>query len=1505
MKRVLIVFFTALVVISMALDVSAHQESPRLMQRGMRLTTEQQKTILAVQPWLARKTKTQILSSASRLVNIHSSKRHSNLPLKANPSGSRIQGWRTSDDYGDRPSGWYELGVNGSEKLLWEYHDPDWVNDGWSEEPDFPFNSGFWRNGKVYGFHAEMLLYWLVWGHGMFTLDGEISDYEVYGDDLDLQDFSTYVLSCAYDSDNDKVYAYTLNADASAYMLQSINPDTWEFSPINTNVDIEDICVGFCYNPIDKKFYGMIPDGRLVTLDVSSGKVTQVAKYNLPVTTTIEGMVYSPLDKQFIFVYSDGNGSSVLYTIDPMNFNIEKRADLVGSMQYRILVTPDTPLDPKAPLTPEIISFDFVNGNLSGTASIRIPVKTFDGSALSGSLKVFARVDGKLYNEITAIPGSIVEIPFKNISEGNRNFSFSVATGTLESAEAQQTRFIGFDTPKPPQNIRLEAGSLLWDIASEGINGGYIDAAALTYNVYLNGEKINQQPISGTSFDFDMPEETFRKYVAQVEAINHGHVSDRGFSNDIKYGNPFSLPFSMAPTITESELVKVISVPSQSLENWIYSGDNIYGNYFTCNTMSYDGSEDKWIFLPGIMVPQTDNLIEISFEIKCQGYEENNENIAVGFGEEQKPESVKIAGSFEDLNNEDWKKLTVWCFPTAGVRYLGFKTVANKNSNCIMLRRISVKVSDRPSTTPAGVENLKATALPKGELKARVNFNLPTCDVAGQILTDSHLTVKVTTAAESKTVNGIPGSMQTVEIATVNGMNTITVSAYNSSAGIESSTTVFTGVDVPRPINNLCVSNSRDYRSLHLEWDAPTEGANGGYVDPASINYIFYVFNEETYEWEINRELGSVTSYDYVPESLGEGINVAQLAILTRNDIGDCGTIRVANAPVGQPYTLPMKEVFNENEYQPKFGDHPDETYKVEWGYVGDAYPYWVSKPTPYGDAAYVAQGLATEKARIVMPAFSTEGVDAAGMELPIWCGPQSGEVRVYVRAFGLKPELIGSFHDVSEDGWAKHRFHLPAKFLGQKWVNLIIDAVFNEDGQTAGFGQFKIQTFCNHDIAITAIGAPAFPVIGSPTEITAKIENSGLQPADVPQMQLTVSRGETTLAEMAMERVDGNGTLSELASASFRAVWTPAADSEGNIKFVVRTISPDMDSSNDFMQADAIVGKGNNAVVTDLRAKEDVSGVSLNWTDPTVETGKEGFESMAPFSYGDRIGDFTFHCLDNSETMYFGNFRFPYDMDKKAWQVIGEKEISEIMEENGIDNSYLVAASGNCFLAAFTPLSYYIGAGLVADRWIVSPELKPGSKFSFMMTPGITGKIEYVQVLASKTDDSPDSFEVIDEHQLLTSEWRKYEYTLSQEAKYFAIRYYGDSDNSYFVLVDEIEYVPEAESPVLEGFDIYRDGTLIAETVKTRGSWIDSYKPQGKPTYYNIKPVVRRNGVLTRGLMSNTASTTGQSSIGVIEADADPDAEYFNLQGIRVENPVNGIFIKKEGVTVSKVLIR
>lgn len=46
-------------------------------------------------------------------------------------------------------------------------------------------------------------------------------------------------------------------------------------------------------------------------------------------------------------------------------------------------------------------------------------------------------------------------------------------------------------------------------------------------------------------------------------------------------------------------------------------------------------------------------------------------------------------------------------------------------------------------------------------------------------------------------------------------------------------------------------------------------------------------------------------------------------------------------------------------------------------------------------------------------------------------------------------------------------------------------------------------------------------------------------------------------------------------------------------------------------------------------------------------------------------------------------------------------------------------------------------------------------------------------------------------------------------------------------------------------------------------------------------------------------------SAITEIAADENAPVEYFNLQGMRVENPANGLFIKRQGSKVSKVIIK
>lgn len=45
--------------------------------------------------------------------------------------------------------------------------------------------------------------------------------------------------------------------------------------------------------------------------------------------------------------------------------------------------------------------------------------------------------------------------------------------------------------------------------------------------------------------------------------------------------------------------------------------------------------------------------------------------------------------------------------------------------------------------------------------------------------------------------------------------------------------------------------------------------------------------------------------------------------------------------------------------------------------------------------------------------------------------------------------------------------------------------------------------------------------------------------------------------------------------------------------------------------------------------------------------------------------------------------------------------------------------------------------------------------------------------------------------------------------------------------------------------------------------------------------------------------------AITAVEAENDAPVEYFNLQGVRVENPVNGLFIRRQGTKVTKIVVR
>ena len=1023
---------------SLGLSAPAAAQSPT-SKRGVPLSDEQIRTIEAVTGPL-KHAKASTRTVAPRFASLGTGKR--NAPARVNPSGSSIQGWRTLPDYTTSSdiSGWYELALDGSQQMKWSYTNPD------SGEAEFPFVCGVYRNGRVYGFNSMLVFSWLFWGRGSFGLDGTIYDYN---ENEGTSDLSEYTFSLGYDSLNDTGYAYTLNEDGSAYMFRSFDFDTWTFTTLNDNVFIEDVCPGFAYNPVDGLLYGITTDGRFVTISKENGALTTISNTGLPVTTQLCGFTYSPLDKRFVLVHSTGVDSSTMVTINPADGEMSDPIELQNTVQYCILITPDVVIDPKAPETPVIGDNTFAAGSLSGEFTVTLPTRTFDESPLTSALTLIAYVDGTEYSRTTGQPGATLTVPFSNITEGNRSFSFAAEQNGLKGASVEKSFYVGYDTPVAPQNVVLEEGKLSWDAVTEGVNGGYIDLDNLSYNAYLDGVKLNSTPITTTTYTFTMPDGSFTTHAAQIEAVNHDHVSARTLSNNIAYGDPLPLPVSFTPTETEKDLFTILFT-KRIQRSWRFTTDSDGNKYFWCNTNDYSPSEEREILvLPPVNVPATDNLLQISFDVKggpCE-YIKTLEDIAVFTGNAPTREALIPVKAYPEFVSPDWTTINVYTKATEGTCYVGIGVLKGENAEEVMVRNMRVSVSDKPSNTPAAVTALTATPAAQGVLKATVEFDLPVVSLSGSSLEGTQVSATVACGSQTKKVTGTAGSHQSVEVATQQGFNTVAVTPSNVAEGEPASVSVYTGLDIPSPISVMKVTHTQDFSGLVFNWEAPTTGVNGGYIVPADVKYNYCFFNPEEYQWEIAGDLGTATTYTYtqqVPDTLA----YSQVGFLTRNDAGNANTLRVDAGMAGKPLTLPLAEDFSEyggiysNYY---YLECPDESYTDFFTFIGAAYPNYIDVPAPNGgEAAFIATNAneaAALNARVALPVFSTVGKKDVALEIPFYCSPNSAEIKVSAEIYGSGPREIGSFVDNSFTGWRNIRIILPDEMLNQQWVILTLEA--------------------------------------------------------------------------------------------------------------------------------------------------------------------------------------------------------------------------------------------------------------------------------------------------------------------------------------------------------------------------------------------------------------------------------------------------------------------------------
>ena len=223
---------------------------------------------------------------------------------------------------------------------------------------------------------------------------------------------------------------------------------------------------------------------------------------------------------------------------------------------------------------------------------------------------------------------------------------------------------------------------------------------------------------------------------------------------------------------------------------------------------------------------------------------------------------------------------------------------------------------------------------------------------------------------------------------------------------------------------------------------------------------------------------------------------------------------------------------------------------------------------------------------------------------------------------------------------------------------------------------------------------------------------------------------------------------------------------------------------------------------------------------------------------------------------------------------------------------------SGSQYLMAFSA-SDGQSTTLPNDNWLISPEITGGSDIDFWTkTPQAYGMETYEILYSTATmpeDKSDDeamknfiaTFHKIAEGTVDFTDWQNRGYTLPEDASYFAIRHTTQQNGSE-LMIDDVTYTPlygGTSDLTLKGYNIYRDGELIASSV-TEPTFVDKVAADGNYTYR--VSVVYAEG---ESILSEPVSVSVADGIATITSNV---GGKFNVYG------VDGALIRKDGSSLS-----
>jgi hypothetical protein len=1388
----------------------------------------------------------------------------------ATVSGLRI-GASTAADY---RLGWYEINTsNGQQTLLWP--------------TELTNKVGFVRDGIYYGFY--FMEFWGSYYSNWAAYDVATGAYlnDLKGNYL-AYDYSTYVITSTYNASEDMGWIYTFNGDKSGMVFQKVEPTTMEMQSVNENVDITKAAFVWAYYPKDGNVYGITSGGDFGKVNPQTGEIDDaIGATGLSISTYLQAMVYSPIDRAFMAELILKSGSSVLASIDPLTGVATPITTYENSTQYAVLTCPDEVRDDNAPGVPTFTTLNFDKASLTGSGSATFSSMTFGGAKMTGTVSYTVNIDDQEAATGSGNPGSQVTFNLTT-TEGLHEFTFipwvKSGNSVLEGPSVTLTKYVGNDIPSAPANVAYDGTSVKWDAVTTGANDGYIDASKVTYNVYINDVKQNSSPLTATELAVTMPTGDIAYYTATVEAVCNGKTSEKGASAATKLGDAFALPFTMTPTSDEISLCTLMSGTGGSTY-WRESTDYNYDDQVVlCHVANSSTASDDWVFLPKIKFDNAQATYEVTLEMRA-GLSSYPEKMEVCIGDAPEASAMKKIAS-ETLTNNTYKDLTYYFeVDAAGEKYIGIHCTSAAGMFYLFLHNVAVKRSVKTLNCPAEVTNLTATAGEKGALSATVAFKMPMYSIGGESLYtfdgNETLTATVTSGTETKTVTGAPGSRQSVEVATAQGDNTITVYATNATGdGAESTVSVYTGLARPAAVA-VTAAASDDNMSLILSWKTPTTGVNGGYIDPTAITYNVWIASDNNW-LPLDELAANATSYTYTLPA-GTAQQYVRLGLTVSNVAGQSEDLAFASGVIGKPYSLPMVETFANSAlaYEPIVAQALDENYGGAWEFEDPAY-IESAAANATGTALIGYTNSVNTYARTALPKFSTKDVDKADVTVEFYIADIMPQVDVLICGNSGDEQVIGTVTNAGETGWRTFTFAIPDSYIGRDWCYVALRAKFENDPyKYAMLGSYTVKRTVAQDFGLTKISGYSDVTIGREYTYKALLRNLGYETVAMPQLNATFyseNGRRFTLPVELSSAVGSSIAANEEVAATI--TFEPNVEMVGEGVLTVNFNLDDLNASNNTLSKDIVVNRDSEPLVTDLSAiyNADAATVDLEWSEPSLSLEVETCEDLDASSYAETLGVWKNVDLDKEITYGTKAFTMTGMYAPKAWQVFSITETSDA-------GSDFMPHSGDQMLIAW---SAQTSSGDVAsDDWLISPEVQGGSVVQFYMNI-VNAKYtpEVIEVRASSTGNNPEDFTTtVATFSKTDREWQLCTATLPKDAKYFAIHHV--SLDKFAVQIDDIAYAPLSMGVSIQGYNVYDNGEKIA-TVSDCAHHITGIEPESTHAY-NVTTVVKlANGNVIEYGFSNTAYV-GYSALNEIPVESNGTVHIYDLQGRRIDGRSSG----------------